>query len=61
MSDTRFGFGNGVRVIGTKMSGKYAVRTVETNCMRISRVVGRRNAIRQGQHTAASEKVTSRR
>lgn len=52
---------NGVRVISTYKVGRYALIVTDTNHKRITRVVGRRNAIRQAQHAANAERLASRR
>ncbi len=52
---------NGVRVISTYKTGKYAVIVTDTNHKRVTRVVGRRNAVRLAQHAANGEQLASRR
>ena len=56
----RLGLGNGVRVISTHKTGKYAVIVTDTNRKTVKRVVGRREAIRQGQHMVNDVKSASR-
>lgn len=57
----RLGLKNGVRVISTHKVGRYAVIITDTNHKHVSRVVGRRNAIRAGQHASVAPQLASRR
>jgi hypothetical protein len=44
--------GNGVRLVSTDQPGRFAVIVTGPNVKRVTRVMGRRNAIRVGQHMA---------
>lgn len=44
--------GHGVRIVKTVKKGRYTIITTGTNHKTFTRVIGRRQVIRQGQHTS---------
>lgn len=53
----KLGMPNGVRLVSTVKPGRYAMICTETNVKRITRLHGRREAIRHSQHTASERRA----